>query len=209
LQAGQQFISMGVAKAAADSTYVAKTANDTAVAHTVLEFNYDGSINFRQGPHQSDGTPLSLNTTLALTPNGSVGIGTQTPESFLEMDPPTTGQTIKIGSVPWGFRFGALQAGQQFLAMGVSKAAADSTYVAKTNNNAAVAHAVMEFNYDGSINFRQQAHQADGTALTLPATLAMTPACTTHKSNRPAVGLRVWCKDGLRVAASRSWVGCP
>jgi len=176
LQAGQQFIGMGVGKAAADNFYVANSNNDAPVGHAAIELNFDGSINFRQQAHQPDGTVLSMPTTMSLTPAGTIGMGTTTPESFLEVDTPTTAQTIKLGSVAWGLRFGQLQAGQQFMAMGVSKTGADNNYIAKTNNTAAVAHSILEFNFDGTIDFRQQAHQPDGTVLTLPTTLAMTPS---------------------------------
>jgi len=74
------------------------------VAHQVIELNTDGTINFRQAPHQPDGTILTpMPSTLTLAA-GNVGIGTGTPGQRLSV-------VGVVESTTGGFKFpdGTLQ----------------------------------------------------------------------------------------------------
>ncbi len=106
---------------------------------------------------------------------GKIGIGTATPETLLDIVG-NTDMMVKIGNVPWAFRFGSLQSGTQFIGIAAKKAAADNNYVASSQNIATVNHLAMEFNYDGSWRIKQQNHQPDGTILNLATSLALTTA---------------------------------
>lgn len=113
------------------------------------------------------------NSTIVDT-GGKIGIGTATPESILDVVG-NSGMMVKIGNVPWAFRFGSLQSGTQFIGIGVKKNGANNNYVATSQNIATVNHTAMEFNYDGSWRIKQQSHQPDDTILNLSTSLALTP----------------------------------
>jgi hypothetical protein len=88
LQNGTQFIGVGVKKTAADNNYIATSANIGSVNHSILEMNYDGTIAFRQAPHQNDGTVLNslLAPSFYIAPGtGNVGIGTAAPTGKLDV----------------------------------------------------------------------------------------------------------------------------
>lgn len=65
----------------------------------------------------------------------------------------------------WGMVSGALQAGENFIALGVKKSGANNSYIAETGDNAAVSHLVFEMDYVGSFRFFTQAHAADDATL--------------------------------------------
>ncbi len=117
----------------------------------------------------------TLTNSTILDSGGKIGIGTATPETLLDIVG-NTSMMVKIGNVPWAFRFGSLQSGTQFIGIAAKKAAADNNYVASSQNIATVNHLAMEFNYDGSWRIKQQAHQPDGTILNLSTSLALTTA---------------------------------
>jgi hypothetical protein len=194
LSSGAQFIGSGVTKTGADNNYIAATNNNAAVNHAVLEFNFDGSIRFRGQSHQTDGTTLNLTNALVLTPTGRLGIGTASPENSLEMAGDES-HYMKINAQAWAFRIGSLASGVQFIGVGVNKTAADNIYRAKSLNNAAVTHSVLEMNYDGTIAFRQAPHQADGTDLTSFMTPSFYIAPSSHNvgigTSTPAQKLEV------------------
>lgn len=106
---------------------------------------------------------------------GRIGIGTSSPESLLDVVG-NSGQMVKIGNVPWAFRFGSLQSGTQFIGIAVKKTAANNNYVASSADIGTVNHLAMEFNYDGSWRLKQQAHQPDGAILNLVTNLSLTNA---------------------------------
>jgi cytoskeletal protein CcmA (bactofilin family) len=117
----------------------------------------------------------TLTNSTIVDAGGKIGIGTVTPESLLDIVG-NSGQMVKIGNVPWSFRFGSLQSGTQFIGIAVKKSAANNNYVATSQNIATVNHTAMEFNYDGSWRIKQQAHQPDDTILNLSTSLALTTA---------------------------------
>ena len=114
-------------------------------------------------PKFADATNLTNSKIMDIS--GNIGIATATPESLLDVNL-NSAQTVRFGAWPWSLRFGALQAGTQFIGIGVKKKAADNNYVASTQNIASVSHTIMEFHYDGSLRVKQQSHQIDGTTLT-------------------------------------------
>jgi cytoskeletal protein CcmA (bactofilin family) len=124
-------------------------------------------------PKFLDATTLT-NSTIVDT-GGKIGIGTSSPESLLDIVG-NSSMMVKIGNVPWAFRFGSLQSGTQFIGIAVKKSAANNNYVATSQDIATVNHTAMEFNYDGSWRIKQQNHQPDGTILNLATSLALTTA---------------------------------
>ena len=124
-------------------------------------------------PKFMDATTLS-NSTIVDT-GGKIGIGTASPESLVDIVG-NSGQMVKIGNVPWAFRFGSLQSGTQFIGIAVKKTGANNNYIASSSDIATVNHTVMEFNYDGSWRIKQQGHQADGTILNMGTSLSLTNA---------------------------------
>ena len=112
-----------------------------------------------------DSTGSNLVNSLQIDTGNAIGIGTSYPESFYDIEPPSTAQYAKFNNQPWSLRIGSLQDGRQFFGMGVKRTNADSNYVAGSGNVSAVNHSIFEMHYDGSIHFKQQLHQPDGTIL--------------------------------------------
>jgi hypothetical protein len=53
------------------------------------------------------------------------------------------------------------------MSIGITRTATDNNYIAYSKDNPLVAHAALEFAYDGSLRYKQQAHQPDGTTLNM------------------------------------------
>jgi hypothetical protein len=98
---------------------------------------------------------------------GNFGIANTAPESALDVSF-TSGKWARFGDQAWSTRIGQLANGYQWIGSGVNRVAPDSVYYAKTGNNVAVNHLVMEMrtsNTNGGFNFFGQTHAVDGTVL--------------------------------------------
>lgn len=159
------FVLAGTTQSSTPTTRIASAASGAGTSVVAMADPVSvttGTANYL--PKFADTTNLTNSRIFDL--NGSIGIGTTTPESVLDIGM-NSSQTVRFGSLPWSLRFGALQSGTQFIGISVKKKASDNNYIASSQNIAGVSHTVMEFHYDGSLRVKQQPHQPDGTALNL------------------------------------------
>ena len=86
LQSGSPFIGQGTIKTAADGNYIAKSAG-ASYGHSIISFDYNGTISFMTASNQADGTNLNgvFQLPLYLSTNGRVGMGTSTPAFPLQV----------------------------------------------------------------------------------------------------------------------------
>lgn len=101
---------------------------------------------------------------LVVTSTGNIGVGVANPTALLDFTS-TSDKYAKMGTYDWGLRLGALNNGNQFIALGAKKTAANNTYVAETANDATVHHLIQEWDFDDGWRFKTQSHQNDETAL--------------------------------------------
>jgi len=167
-QSGAQFLAQGATKTGIDANYIAITGDNTLVNHSAIEFEFDGRIAFLGQLHQPDGTVLSMQPSLTLSPTGQVQmagplvIGPNLEPNAAMQVTWTTDKWLKLNGV---MRIGSMQSGVQFLSVGVAKSAADENYVANSSNNTLVNHSSLEFGYNGWLSYLVAPHQNDGTVL--------------------------------------------
>ncbi|HET8666511.1 MAG TPA: hypothetical protein VFM10_00945 [Terriglobales bacterium] len=156
--------------AAPQSGGLITNATVSGITATAAAEIVSGTTNYL--PKFSDAT--SLTNSSIFENSGKIGIGTNNPESILDIAA-NSSQTVRFGTVPWALRIGQLQNGTQFIGIAVKKTGLNNSYVASSQNISTVNHTIMEFGYDGSMRLKQQAHQLDGTVLTPTTSFSMLP----------------------------------